>query len=219
MSSTFGEKSVLEVETAGNVVEAAAGIAVVVLSIIGLAHVGGASMTAVATIVLGAALLAQGGTVAAEYSKLLAMASGGTLGAVELGGGMSVEMLAGGAAVVLGILGLLGLSPEYLLPAAVIVVGASLILAAGALQRLNTLKVQAANLSDLAQSVARSAVAAALSAQVLAGGAAIVLGILGLTLPMSAPVLTLVGLLVLGGAVAISSTALAGRLFRLMNGK
>lgn len=217
MSTTYNEKAILEIETAGSIVEAAAGIAVVVLSIIGLAQAGAGFMTPVATIVLGAALLAQGGAIASEYSKLLAMISGGALGAVELGGGMTVEIMAGAAAVVLGILGLLDLAPGVLLPAAVIAVGASLILAASSFQRLNTLKVQAANISDLAQKVAQATVGAAIAAQVLAGGAAIVLGILALTIVAHTMVLTLVGLLVLGAAVAVSSTALTGRLLRLFN--
>jgi hypothetical protein len=217
MSTTYDEKAVLEIETTGSVVEAAAGIAVIVLSIIGLARADTGFMTSITGIVLGAALLAQGGTIAAEYSKLLGMITGGTLGAVELGGGMTVEVLAGGGTVVLGILGLLGFYPEILLPAAVIAVGAASILAASGFQRLNTLKVQAAGLSEIAQSVAQAAVAGAIAAQVMAGGGAIVLGILALTLPAHAAVLTLIGLLVLGASVAVSGTALTGRLLRLFN--
>jgi hypothetical protein len=174
-------------------------------------------MTSITGIVLGAALLAQGGAIAAEYSKLIAMVTGGTVGAVELGGGMTVEILAGGSAIVLGILGLLGFSPEILLPAAIIAVGASSIFAASGLQRLNTLKVQAAGLSDIAQKVAQATVAGAIAVQVLAGGGAIVLGILALTLTAHAAVLTLVGLLVLGASVSVSGTALTGRLLRLFN--
>ncbi len=219
MSATYDEKAILEIETTGSLIEAAAGIAVVVLAIIGLARADTRFMTSIAVIVLGAALLAQGGAIATEYSKLLAMISGGTLGAVELGGGMTIEILAGGSTIVLGILALIGFSPEILLPAAVIIVGASSILAASGIQRLNTLKVQAAGLSDIAQKVSQAAVAGAIAAQVLAGGGAIVLGILALTLSAQAAVLTLVGLLVLGVSVAVSGTALTGRLLRLFSTK
>jgi hypothetical protein len=217
MSTTYNEKAVLEVETTGSLIEAATGIAVIVLAIIGLARGDTGFMTSITGIVLGAALLAEGGTVAAEYSKLLAMVTGGTLGAVELGGGMTVEILAGGSAIVLGILRLLGFSPEILLPVAVIAVGTSSIFAASGLQRLNTLKLQAAGLSDIAQKVAQAIVAGAIAAQVLAGGGAIVLGILALTLTAHAAVLTLVGLLVLGASVTVSGAALTGRLLRLFN--
>jgi hypothetical protein len=213
----YGDKALLEIETTGSVVEAATGIAVVVLAIIGLAHAG--FFGPIAAIVLGAALLAQGGAVAAEYSKLLSVITGGTLGAIELGGGMTVEVLAGGGIVVLGILALLGFSPDVLISAGVIAVGASLILAAGGLQRLNTLKVQAAGLPELAQKVAEGAVACAITAQVLCGGAAVVLGILALSMPANATVLMLVGLLVLGATASMSGTALTGRLLRLFNPK
>lgn len=219
MSTTYGEKPILEVETTGSLIEAAAGIAVIVLAIIGLARADTGFMISITGIVLGAALLAQGGAIATEYSKLLAMITGGTLGAVELGGGMTVEILAGGSAIVLGILGLLSLAPEILLPAAVIGVGASAILSASSFQRLNTLKAQAAGLSEIAQKVAQATVTGAIAVQVLAGGAAIVLGILALTLTAHAGTLTLVGLLVLGASVTVSGTALTGRLLRLFNGK
>jgi len=218
-ATTYDDKTILGIETTGSVVEAAAGIAVVVLAIIGLAHAGSSFLGGIAAIVLGAALLAQGGAVAAEYTKLLSVITGGTLGAIELGGGMTVEVLAGGSTVVLGILALLGFVPDILISAGVIAVGASLILAAGGLQRLNTLKVQAAGLSELAQKVAEGAVACAITAQVLCGGAAIVLGILALTITAYAPTLILVGLLVLGATVSLSGTALTGRLVRLFNSK
>jgi hypothetical protein len=217
--ATYSDKTMLGIETTGGVVEAATGIAVVVLAIIGLGHAGSSFLGAIAAIVLGAALLAQGGAVAAEYTKLLSVITGGTLGAIELGGGMTVEVLAGGSIVVLGILALLGFAPTVLVSAGVIAVGASLILAAGGLQRLNTLKVQAAGLPELAQKVAEGAVACAITAQVLCGGAAIVLGILALTVGGSGAILMLVGLLVLGATVAISGTALTGRLLRLFTSK
>ena len=81
------------------------------------------------------------------------------------------------------------------------------------MQRVNTLKVEAAGLSEMAQNISQSAPIGAISAQVLAGGAAIVLGILALT-TSHAPVLTLIGLPVLGGSVAVSGTALTGRMLR-----
>lgn len=62
--------------------------------------------TSFASIVLGAALLAEGMAIAGGYSKLLEMIADGTLGAVEPGGNMMVEVLDGGAAIVLGILAL-----------------------------------------------------------------------------------------------------------------
>lgn len=71
-------------------------------------------------------------------------------------------------------------------------------LAAGGVQRLNTLKTQAAGLSEIAQKVAQSAVPGA-----------IVLGILGLTTKTYPNALTFVGLLLLGAALSVSSAALS----------
>ncbi len=212
---TYDRKQILGIETTGSVVEAATGIAVIVLSIIGIAQAGSGFLASIAAIVLGAALIAQGGAIAAEYSKLLGAVTGGALGTLQLGSSVTTEMLAGVAAVVLGILGLIGFAPVTLISAAVIAVGASLMLSLSGLQRLNSLKVQAAGLTDLAQKTAEAAVAGAVTTQLLAGAAAIVLGILALTIPLHGAILMLVGLLVLGAAVAISGTTLTGRMLRM----
>lgn len=216
---TYDRKDILGIETTGSVVEAATGVAVIVLAIIGIAQSGSGFMGSIAAIVLGAALMAQGGAIAAEYSKLLSTITGGALGVLELGSSVTTEMLAGIATIVLGILGLIGFAPITLVSAAVIAVGASLVLSIGGLQRLNRLKVQAAGLSDLAQKTAEAAIAGAVTTQVLAGAAAIVLGILALTMPVHSAILVLVGLLVLGAAVAISGTTLTGRMLRMFEAK
>jgi hypothetical protein len=215
MAITDDVKTVIEIESGGLLIEAAGGIAVIVLAIIGLARAGDGVMTSIATIVLGVALLAEGGAIAAEFSKLLSAATGGTLGAMELGSGMTTEIFAGGAAIVLGILGLVGLVPMVLLPAAVIAVGGGLVLTSGAVARLNQLRVQATGVSEMAQRVSQAAVSGAVATQILAAIAAIVLGILALVSTSHAAILTLVGLLVLGAAVALSGAALAGRLIRM----
>lgn len=218
MAAITEQKSIFEVEAAGAAIEAAGAVAVVVLSIIGLARADTGPIMSITTIVLGATLVLYGGTIASEYSKLLSMATEGALGAVELGGGMTVEILVGASAIVLGILGFIGYAPITLDACAVIAAGGALILGASGFQRLNTLKAQTAGLSDMAQTVAKAAVSGAIAAQVMAGGAAIVLGILGLTTSHMAA-LTLIGLLVLGASVAVSGTALTGRMVHLFNHK
>ena len=218
MALTEDTKSMLEIESGGSLIEAAGGIAVIVLTVIGLARGNDGFIPSIATIVLGVALLAEGGAIAAEFSKLLTATSGGTFGAMELGGGMTTEVLTGGAAIVLGILGLVGLVPMVLLPAAVIAVGGGLILTAGAVERLNRLRVRTTGSSEVAERVSQVAVSGAIATQIIAGIAAIVLGILALVSAGHASILTLVGLLALGSAVALSGTALAGRLMRMFVG-
>jgi hypothetical protein len=117
------EEKSAEVVAGGSMGEAVAGIAAVVLAIVGLAGLYPVYLTAIASIVLGVALLLQGGAVAARFSQLLAEAAGTRLTNRELGGGMSAEFLAGAAGVVLGILALLRVFPEVLLPVAAIVFG------------------------------------------------------------------------------------------------
>lgn len=211
----FDEKRVLEVEGTSSIVEAGSGLAVMVLAIIGLAGASPTFMVAIGGIALGAALLIEGGAVAGEYSKLLSMTTEGRFEAAELGGGMTTELIAGGAALVLGILALLHLAPLTLMPIAVITVGAALVLTSGAVMRLNDVKVQAIGLSATAQRVTHAAVSSAAGAQVFVGVGSIVLGILALTTaPGSAAMLTLVALLALGASVTLSGTAVAGRLMR-----
>lgn len=227
MSTQFGtnaEREILETESSGSAVEAFGGLGVVILSIIGLA--GGAPdiLAACAGVVFGASLFAQGTAVASEYSGLYQQITGGTAGAFELSGGMTVEFIAGGAAVVLGILALVGESPAILLPSLVIAGGAALVLSTGTVQRLNTLKVEAAGARDFAQKVATGAVAGVVGAQLLAGLAAAILGILALVHQPATEMatgawmtLTLVGLLILGSAITLSGGALAGRLMQMFN--
>lgn len=213
--ASYDEKSVLLVETSGFVVEAAAGIAVIVLTVIALVRGDNGLLAAIAGIVVGGALFAQGGAVASEYSNLLHMLTSRNETRVRLGGSITVEILAGISTIVLCILALLGFYPETLLAIAVIVGGAALALAASGLERLNSLKVRAADISELGEEVAKGAVTGAIAAQVLAGGGAIVLGILALTMPPHAALMTLIGFLVLGAALTFNGSAFTGRLLQL----
>jgi hypothetical protein len=222
------ERRLLQMESGGAAVEAVGGLAVIVLGILALVGVGSEFLAAIAGIVFGIAALAQGAAVAAEYSSLFSRLTGGAFGAVELGGGMTVEIMAGGAAAVLGILALLGIAPQILLPALVITGGASLMLAAGTVQRLNNLKMSAAETSEPAQRVMRAATSSAAGGQLLAGVAAVVLGIIALaSLPVAGAAagggagtwltLTLVGLLVIGASVMMSGGSLTGRMIQLFH--
>lgn len=224
----FAEKRVLEVESGGAAVEAIGGLGVVVLSILGLVGLAPEPLAAIAGIVFGVAVLAQGAAVASEYSALFSRMSGG--GAIELGTGMTVEITAGGAAIVLGILALLGIAPLILLPALIITGGAALILTTGTLQRLNHLKMAASASTEVSEQMTRVTAASAAGGQLLVGVAAIVLGIVAFaSLPMAAAgaaagtpagmglTLTLVGLLVIGASIAISGGALAGRFTQMFN--
>jgi hypothetical protein len=206
----------LEVLTSGSTIEAIGGISAVVLAIVSLAGLLPVYLTAITAIVLAAALLFQGGSIASRFFRLISETSDGQFTTAELGGGTTVELAAGIAGIALGILALLGLVPFVLLPVAAIVFGAALMLGAGATCRLNHLMLSTrSDLHLMARHVARELVWAAAGVQVLIGLGAVVLGILALT-GINALVLTAVAFLALGCGVLLSGTALTGRMLSML---
>jgi hypothetical protein len=98
--------------------EAIAGVGAIVLAILGLTRILPHYMAAIGTIVVGAALVE--GSALGIRSRRVSSAFAGQ---------PSAEVLAGAAGVVLGVLALLGMSELVLLPVAVIVFGAALLIA------------------------------------------------------------------------------------------
>ena len=209
------DRRIAESVASGSVAEIIGGIAVIVLTILGLAHVAPSLMLTIATIAVGVALVFEGGSIASEYSRIISNTAESTLQTVEMGGGMTAEMVAGIAGIVLGILALLGLDSLTLSASAVIVYGAALTLSSGMTSRLNDLKIESSGAHQRAQKVAHEAVSAAAGTQVLVGLAAGVLGILALV-GVVPTVLTLVGLLTVGTSLLLSGGAVGGRLISLI---
>jgi hypothetical protein len=204
----------IKVVAGGSITEAICGAAAVVLAIIGLTGTYPGYMASVATIAFGVAMLAQGGAIAARYSRLIRETTPYEWDSrTEIGGGMGAEFLAGGAGVVLGILGLLGIAPATLLPIAVIVFGGALLLGSSATADLST--VSAPPVNERFAHIARQASVAASGAQVLVGVTAIVLGIIALV-GVDTLVVTLVALLVVGASVLFSGTAVSSRMASVM---
>jgi hypothetical protein len=201
----------------GSGVEAIAGIGGVVLTIIGLAHVFPEALLAIAGIAVGAGLLFEGGAIAAEHKKLLARIAPDKLQHLNVDMGMSVELIGGLTAVVLGILSILALDPKILMPAAAIVVGTALILSSATTQRFNALRMAAEDIEGTALHIAREVVNASSMTQVLVGMGAVVLGILAL-IGIDSVVLTLVAFLAIGASLALSGSAIGGRLFGAFKG-
>lgn len=204
-----------EVVAGGSMVEAIAGVAGVVLAILGLAGMLPTYLLAIATIAVGVALLFEGGAIAMRYSRLLTETSGSRMTSAELGGGMGVEVLGGIAGIVLGILALLGLMSLTLTSVAAIVFGATLLLSSGTATRLNCLAIDGHGLPDMTRRVAREAVLAAASVQALVGLGGGILGLLAL-LGIFPLMLTLVAMLCLGASVLLSGTAISGKMIGLL---
>jgi hypothetical protein len=210
------DRHIAESVVSGTAAEIIGGVAAIVLTILGLAHVAPSLMLTIATIAIGVALVFEGGSIAAEYSRIISKTTENTMQTVEMGGGMTAEMVAGIAGIVLGILALLGLDPLTLSASAVIVYGAALTLSSGMTSRLNDLKIEVSGAHRSAQRVAHEAVSAAAGTQVLIGLAAGVLGILALV-GIAPTVLVLVALLAIGASLLFSGGAVGARLISLFH--
>jgi hypothetical protein len=205
------EKRAMEFVAGGSLAQGIAGTGAIALSIIGLAGVFTPFMAAIATILVGVALLFEGGAVGARFSTLMHDTGGGRLGAVELGSGMTAEFLGGVAGIILGILSVMGLFPMVLVPVAAIVFGGALLVGTGVTMRLNDLEIERVCDSQESRHVARAAVRSATGVQVLAGLGSIVLGILAV-LSMVPMVLALVAMLSVGFSNMLSGSAVTGRM-------
>jgi hypothetical protein len=203
------------------VVDAIGGAATIILAIVALSGVSQSMLGAIATVVFGAALLIQGGTMLTEFTKL--MTSPGASGTVEEvvgGGGLSALFLVGAAGIVLGVLSLVGIASQTLTPTAVIAFGGALLLSSNSVWHLYRAKqasyrASAARTLSGAEFLAGEMASGSAVLQCLSGLAAIVLGILAVT-GTNPSVLTLVGLLVLGATVLLTGSTLRGAVMGFM---
>lgn len=188
--------------------EAIAGIIAIVLTILGLAHVEPQLLVAIATIAIGVALLAQGAAIADEYAHLTAYQGDA---AIIFGGSStwSIELLAGAAGVVLGILALLGVAPLILVAIAIIAMGGGLSLSAGATAQLSVANVVRAPLDERIRRFATESASTASITQGLSGLQAIVLGILSLA-GFSSLGLVLIALLAIGVFLLVNGSTFGG---------
>lgn len=186
--------------------EALGGAAGAVLAIIGLSHVEPTYLVAVAGIALGASLVFQSNLRTAEYARVLRAAGREGVAGSGFGGGLSAQSMGGAAAVNLSLLALLGLPNTVLMGVVAIVLGAGLILNSGVNARLQGLKIEVANVEDIAKQVAQDAVSASKGAGVLVGIAAVALGILAL-IGIASTTLNLTAILLVGAAILLSASA------------
>jgi hypothetical protein len=200
----------------GYSIEALGGGAALVLTILGLSGLAPLLLASITCIVLGVALLFEGGMVASEYNNIMHTTGNGQLSTAELGGGLSTEVMAGGAAAVLGLLALLNIAPVILTAISAIVIGVGLMLGSGVLARLNGLKIEFSSDHETAKRVAHEAVSTTSGAQILVGIATVVLGILSL-IGIVPVILTLVALLAAGSSLLLSGTAITGRMMTMFS--
>ena len=206
----------------GGVMDAIGGIATAVLAIIGLAGWRPELLAGVATIVFGAALLIQGGTLLSEYSQVVT--PGGALQTATdafSGDGLAAMFPVGIAGIVLGILALLGIASYTLTSVSVIAFGAALMLSAQSVRRLYRMQVELRRVSvsgSVREFLAGEMAAGSAGIQFAAGLAALVLGIIAVVSAgtLRSELLTLVALLVVGLTNIISGSALSGLVLSFM---
>jgi hypothetical protein len=199
--------------------DAIGGTAAAVLAIVGLAGVHSEMMVSIATIIFGVALLIEGGTVLTEYAHIIFPAGRtAAIGNEFSGGGISAVFTAGVAGIVLGILALVGIHPAALTGIAAIAFGSALVFSSNAVWHLRMLKQSAAPAREWrsgSEVLAAEMAYGSTGMQVLAGIAAIVLGILALIVTGSG-VLTLTALIVLGTTIVLTGSAASEAFLRVM---
>lgn len=217
--SSMRETSVAETTNYGGFADAIGGIATVVLAIIALSGTHEGIITAIATIVFGAAVLIQGGTMLSEFSRVMFPAGIAAPSAEQFSGGtLATLFLAGIAGIVLGVLALLGIYPAVLTAAALIAFGGALVLSSNAVWQLHVARRSTIGVGSYSAGEILASEMASGSAlfQALAGVAAIVLGILAVV-GINASVLTLVGLLVIGATIVMTGSSLSGAAVSFMH--
>ncbi len=210
MSTTYTEGVGTETAAYGGLVDAIGGVATVVLAIVALAGVREDVLVPIAVIVFGAALLIQGGAMLSEYAQISFPAG---VSAEQFGAeGLSALFLVGGAGIVLGILALIGIAAATLTAVSVIAFGAAMLLSSNSVRHLYMAR-SAAMLTAAPQGgtqfLAGEMTAGSAGVQLLAGLAAIVLGILAIT-GTNPPALILSALIVLGSTIVLTGSTLSG---------
>jgi hypothetical protein len=202
-----------EAEPIGLLTEGAAGIAVIVLTVIALAGISTGALASIAAIVIGVGLLVQAFNSAAEEARATTPDASVNAQATALAGEVMVDCMCGLAGIVLGVLALVGINAAHSLPAALIVFGGSLLLSGVISVRPRTLLVSGPGAEP--RIVSHQGSPAASGMEILIGLAAIVLGILSLIMA-STVVLVLVGFLTVGAALLVVSASLSGAALRLL---
>jgi uncharacterized membrane protein len=197
----------------GGLIEVLCSLAVIALTIAGLAHLFPTVLAGIAEIVFGVALMCADAGVATRFSRF----SRGGLHTErsQFTGVLGVEAIGGLAGLVLGILTLVNLVPVVLSAVVVIVFGASVIVGGAARARMAARAASRLGWVDEDLTLLQETHAAAVGGRTLVGVAAIVLGIISVvfsaTIPATSLVLSLVGLLCLGVGGVLTGSAFSGQ--------
>lgn len=202
-------------------VEAVIGIAAAALAVLGIAGLFSERLAAGATVALGVALLFEGAATATRFQRLTSIIPVREHEQAQVGGGLTVEVVAGATGIALGVLALVGIDPNTLLPVASMVFGAAYVMSGGLHPALETWvergesslgSPRAAGRRDI---LTHRAVNAGAAARALAGIASAMLGILALAGVGHAVTFALVSTLTLGLATVVEASAFGARMSAL----
>lgn len=220
MATVFTDTASGESAGYGGFIDAVGGIATVVLAVIALAGTQSLLLLSISTIIFGAALMVQGGTMLTEYSRIIFPSGAAATGTEQFGGTtLSIVFLVGAAGIVLGVLALLGIHAAELTAIAAIAFGSALVLSSNAVSHLHTLhsaSMHVAGARTGTEVLAGEMASGSAGIQSLAGLAAIVLGILAVVGVANGVILTLIALLVLGAMIVLTGSTLSGMVMGFM---
>lgn len=189
----------------------AGGIALIVLTIMSLSKFDSSLLNSVAVIVGGIVALIGGGRLPGQYVRALSQHADQGIIADATSGGLSAGVMAGGTAIVLGILAIIGLVPEVLDAIAAIVLGGTLLFDFVTRTQIGTLRAVGPDASAQALRLAISVNAAT----VMIAVALITLGILALA-QVASLALIAIAFLILGTYYFLVGTAVITGLFDLI---
>lgn len=214
METVRDERKFEEYGLGGSIVGVVAGLIALVLAIIGLSGVHPVGLVAISVMVVGIALLVESGVMGAEYRTLTGYIGESRSTRMELGGGLGVEAVAGLAALILGLLALIGIRPDVLVACGTILLGFGVIFGSRVHDRVRTMRINPAAEGEEMDRVTRDLLASATAAQVLVGLGAVILGVLALV--GFAPItLNLVAVLAIGASILISGAMLGSHFYFL----
>lgn len=217
MSAVTSLSRSAETAAYGGLIDALGGIAAAVLAITGLTGFDPQGMAGIATVVFGAALIIQGGTILTEYTQIASLAVDG-MPLTSLGSeGISAMFLVGAGGIVLGVLSLLNIAPTALTAIAVIAYGSALLLGSSSVRQLYLMQgsLQSAVVRSGNEMIAGQMATGSTGIQLMAGLASAVLGILAVA-GHSPQLLSLAALLVLGITVLLTGSTLSGLILSFM---